>query len=242
MFIGYNTPFFILIATAFVFLGLQFIGGDHDVDGDFDLDGDLDAPGGLGDILGFINIGRVPLSLVLMLFSFCWGALGLLYNSFWLTLWSSYSALAFALCFSASGLSAVLCTRLGSQLLANVFQDTSAASRPEDFIGCVGTVISGRVPGFTEKGIGRARVYNEHGVLLQIACIAHEDASSPQKHQRIFVTDYDPERRLYQVMPYESPEFYDYTSGHLEAMKRFDHRLQQSLKHQQHAEPLKENE
>lgn len=243
MFTWYNTPFFFLIILAFVFLALQFVGGDHDMDVDadldFDLDGDLDfdGAGSFADVLGFVNVGKVPLSLLFMVLSFCWGALGLLYNQFFKMAWSAYPTWAFALCFLASALSALLCTRIGSHLLSGVFRDTSAASQPEDLVGCVGTVISGKVPTFTENGFGRARVYNEHGVLLQVACVAHEGALPPTKHSRIFVTQYDPQRRLYTVLTHDSSDYYDYTSGHLEEMKRFDRRLQHSLEYQKKSEP-----
>lgn len=251
MFTWYNTPFFAFICTAFLFLALQFIGGDHDLDSDFDLDAggdfdvdidsDVDLHGSFADILGFLNIGKVPMSLVLMVLSFSWGAFGLLYNSALKAMWSMYPPWFFILSFGLSAISALGSTRVGSRLLAGIFRDTSAASQPEDLVGCVGNVISGRVPGFSEKGLGRARVYNEHGVLLQVACVAHEGTEAPPKHSTIFVTGYDPTRRLYTVLTHESPAYYDYTSGHLEEMKRFDSRLQQSLEYKKNAEPSKEN-
>jgi hypothetical protein len=249
MFTWYNTPFFALICTAFVFLALQFIGGDHDLDSDFeldadfdvDVDGDLEVHGSFADILGFLNPDKVPMSLALMVLSFSWGAFGLLYNSIFKALGAIYLPWFFAVSFGLSALSALGTTRVGSRLLAGIFRDTSAASRPEDLVGCVGNVISGQVPAFSAKGLGRARVYNEHGVLLQVACVTHEGAEAPHKHSSIFVTGYDPNRRLYTVLAHESPAYYDYISGHLEEMKRFDSRLQQSLEYKKNAEPSKEN-
>lgn len=241
MFTWYNTPFFALVFAAFLFLALQFMGGDHDLDSDFDLDLDLDAEpdiqGSFADILGFLNKDRVPMSLVLMVLSFSWGAFGLLYNSVLKIFGIVYSPWFFALSFCLSAVTAMACTRMSSRLLGSLFRDTSAASRPEDLVGCVGSIISGRVPKFSENGLGRARVYNEHGVLLQVACIAHEGAEPPNKHAPIFVTGYDPSRRLYTVLTHESPAYYDYLSGHLEEMKRFDSRLQQSLEFQKNAKP-----
>ncbi len=261
MLIWYNIPFIALIATAFLFLGLQFLGGDNDMDHDVDLGGDFDADinldadmdvdvdldidadadldidaDGFHVLLGFLNAGRVPLSLLLMVFTFSWGALGMFYNAIFKTLWQGYPPWAFGVIFVLAAVSAGFNTRFGSKMLAGLFKESSSASRPEALIGCVGTLISGSIPREGDTGFGRARVYNEHGVLLQIACVTHEGALPPGKHNPIFVTGYDENTRRYSVLVYDSPDFHGYLNGHMDEMKRFDQRLQRSREHQLEAQ------
>ena len=258
MLIWYNYPFFALIATAFLFLGLQFLGGDHDsdldIDGDLslevdthldidthvDLDGDLDLDGGhdlpadgtLPSLIGFINIGRVPLSLLLMSLCFAWGAFGLISNLLLKNFMQGYPSWGILPVLILSGFCATLSTRLSSRTLGAVFRENSSASQPDDLVGCVGTVISGDLPESSQRGFGRARVYNEHGVLLQIACVTQEGALPPLKKSQIFVTGYDEKTRLYSVLTYDSPDFQAYFKGHLGELRRFEDRLKQSREHQ----------
>ncbi len=249
MLIWYNYPFFALIATAFLFLGLQFLGGEHDsdldLDGDLsleidtqlDLDGDLDSNfevdgSTLPSLIGFINIGRVPLSLLLMSLCFAWGAFGLLANLLLKLFLQGYPSWGIVPVLILSGLFAAFSTRLSSRTLGSLFRENSSASQPDDLVGCVGTVISGALPEFGQSGFGRARVYNEHGVLLQIACVTQEGALPPLKKSPIFVTGYDEKSRYYTVLTYDSPDFHAYFKGHLGQMRRFEERLKQSREHQ----------
>lgn len=258
MLVWYNYPFFALIATAFLFLGLQFLGGDHDSDLDIDsdlnleinthldIDGDLDADmdadlnaahdlshdGDFPSLIGFINIGRVPLSLLLMSLCFAWGAFGLFMNLLLKLLLAGYPNWGIVPALVLSGIFAVLSTRLSSRTLGALFRENSSASQPDDLIGCVGTVISGSVPEAGQSGFGRARVYNAQGVLLQVACVTQEGALPPHKKSPIFVTGYDEKSRLYSVLTYDSPDFQAYFKGNQGEMRRFEDRLRQSREHQ----------
>lgn len=239
----YNLPFYCMIAAAFIFLGLQFLGGDHGLDSSqdlslghghepalsHDLSHDLDHDLSELPLLGFINLGRVPLSLLLMSSCFAWGALGLLLNFGLRNVLSP--GWAFSIALGASGLGAIVITRLSSGVLGLLFQEATTAIEPEELIGCVGTVISGQVPSEAESGFGRARIYSSHGTLLQISCLTHPGCQEPAKQTSVLVTGYDPQTRLYTVLEHESEDYIAYLHGHAGEMKRFEQRLQQSLEH-----------
>lgn len=245
IFAWYNIPFLLLIGTAFLFLALQFLGGDSEqagpegpelhldthLDTDFDLHGhEAEAHADL-PLLGFLNLGRVPLSLLLMSLCFSWGAAGLLLNTLQRVFFNSYLNWMFVVSFGASAVLAALLTRLSSRGLGALFRENSAASQPDDLVGCVGTLISASAPPAGQSGFGRARIYNEHGVLLQIACVTEAGCLPPSRQQPIFVTGYDESTRLYHVLQYESPDFQAYLTGHHAQMQAFDARLQKSSAH-----------
>ncbi|MGV3525991.1 MAG: hypothetical protein ACO1RX_17340 [Candidatus Sericytochromatia bacterium] len=221
LFDGFNLPFLCMIAAAFVFLGLQFVGADHDGDSTGDL-----------PWLGFVNLGRIPLSLLLMVGLFSWGSLGLILNLLGRARLPASPLFGIALGLGAVG--AVLLTRISSQALGGLFRETSAAIRPEELVGCVGTVISGALTAETEASgrtqpFGRVHVYSAHGTLLQIPCLTHPGCAPPAKGAVVFVTGYDPQHKLYSVLSYESDDYVAYLHGYAGDMARFEQRLQKSL-------------
>lgn len=219
-----NLPFFVLIALAFGFLGLHLIGGSPDAEGP-NLPDELELPGAEA-WLGIFNTPRIPLSLRLMSGSFYWGALGLLGN-LWLLQRGPYPGWGLPVVLGLSLLPAFMLTRLTAGMLGRLFQENTAAGGPEDLLGCVGTVISSEIP--ASGGFGRIRAYSPQGVLLQLACITHPDCTPPRQNEAVFVTGYDPERRLYTVLGYESPDYLAWQHGHAGEMQRFEARLRQSL-------------
>jgi len=219
-----NLPFALMLGISVVLLILQGLGGEHDSSASSEAtETDLDNPW-----LGLINVGRLPFSLVLVLFFFNWGSAGLLLNTGLSIALQAHPTWLFLLLFPVSLLPAVGLTRLGSQGLARIFQENTAAITPDELIGCVGTVISGQVPDSVNKGLGRAHVYSEHGTLLQISCLAEVGCEAPQKNQTIFVTGYSPETRVYSVLRYESDDFFSYLGSNQSNRLSLETRLQKS--------------
>ena len=197
--------------------------------GELDLDHDVDADiGGLAAVLGFINAGQAPFAAMMMAMTFFGGASGLMSNAIMETALSAYPRWFFPVSLLLSFVISVLFTRNFSKVFGKIFQDTSAATGPEDLVGCVGTVISGTVPEYNPRRFGRANVYNQHGVLLRVACVTHQDCLAPGKTAKIFVTGYNPDTRLHTVVIHESDDFYAYLSGHKNEMKYFEERLRKS--------------
>ena len=196
-----------MLAVSVLLLLVHFFVG-HESNSDSDLS-DFEIAEAF---LGFINLGKVPLSMLLMSGLFCWGAAGLLWNALtWERLITS--SLWFILGFGLSGLLALLLTRALSLLLGGLFRDHSAVVQPEDLIGCVGVVISGALPLETGEYFGRVHVYSAQGVLMQISAVTHPEAASPDKQDTVFITGYDPTRKWYTALRYESDDFFAYLHG-----------------------------
>lgn len=116
---------------------------DADVDaGDFDL-GDLESHGPLMRLLGWFRIGRVPVLILLVLYLFSFGFLGLLLQSFmvgsvgfmlspWMAVWPPFIAALFIVHFVGG-------------LLARVLpKDETEAVSERKFIGRVACITLGR--------------------------------------------------------------------------------------------------
>jgi hypothetical protein len=239
-----NLPFALMLGIAFVFLALQSLGGAHGSDhGSIETntaelsESDLDNPW-----LGLINIGKLPLSLVLILFFFSWGACGLFFNTVLSLSLQAHPYWLFPLALVSSLLPTVLITRIFSKLFASFFQENTSATLPDELIGCVGTVISGQVPNSIEIGLGRAHIYTEHGVLLQISCLSLPNGQIPQKNQTIFVTGYDPNTHYYSVVLHESDDFLAYLNGPNQRKESIEARLKKSRAQLDNLKPHSEKE
>jgi len=237
----YNLPFWGLMTLSFVFLALHLLGSGPEGP-ELELPGTAELPDlpETSIFSGILPFGQIPLSLVLMSATFFWGSLGLLANTFWQNNTGSYPGWAFLLVLLGSLPPALLITRGVAKGLGKLFRENTAATSPEDLLGCLGQVISAELPASEQPGFGRVRVYSAHGTLLQLPCITHPDCEPPQRGQQVFVTGYDPEQRLYTVLTYESPDYLAWLHGHAGEMQRFEARLKRSLAFQQQAEPQSE--
>lgn len=221
-------PYLMMLAASALLLGVHFFVG-HESNSDDLPDFEMGEA-----FLGFINLGKVPLSLLLMSGLFCWGAAGMLWNAL---LWERFDAstLWFLLGFGLSGLLALILTRVVSGLLGSLFRDHSAVVQPEDLIGCVGVVISGALPPEAGEYFGRVHVYSDQGVLMQISAVTHPEAAPPDKQETVFITGYDPKRKWYTALRYESDDFYAYLHGG--SRLGLEARLERSLQELRAANP-----
>jgi hypothetical protein len=201
-----NLPFALLLLSSFFFLFFQGFLESHDV-GHSDAH-ELDTPW-----LGFLNVGHLPVSILLILFLFNWGASGLILHLMFVMLLKSYQVWELLLSLVLSILPAAVLTRLLSNTFARFFQDSSAVTTPDELVGCSGTVISGSIPAHGASQMGRAHVYTAQGTLLQIACQTQEGCESAVKQETIFVTAYHPEKRYYSVLKQDSSDFISYLSS-----------------------------
>ena len=170
---------------------------DMDIDADADIDADMDAHTGtqgpsLGDVFGFLNVGRVPLMMVLMSLFVTWGISGLIANALlnipenphWV--WIS-CIIALFCCF--------LGTRYISIALSKLFPESERAISDVQLLGLSGRVISGQIT----TTFGTARVQVPDGPELTVSCRAESDEVPPVKGDTVVLINYDRTKRIFDV-------------------------------------------
>lgn len=222
--VWYNVWFTAPIACVFLFAifqlvmgGLDFGGGgtdadvdvdveveaDVDVDTDVDADVNVDSSSGGGGffpgVLGILNVGKVPFTILLMALFATWGISGLIVNEFLninvdsprYTLWISVAA-------------ALLCSIFGTRYLAlglsKLFPESDRATNDSHLIGLRGRVISGRVT----TTFGTARVPVPQGPELTVSCRVREGEDIPLKGDTVVLIDYDLQGRIFEVTKEDS--------------------------------------
>ena len=216
--VWYNVWFTAPIAFVFLFAifqlvmgGLDFGGGDTDVgaDADVEVDADVDADVGaangsggssfLPGVLGILNVGKVPFTILLMALFATWGISGLIVNEVLNinihsprpTLWISLGA-------------ALLCSIFGTRYIAlglsKIFPESDRAITDYHLIGLRGRVVSGRVT----TTFGTARVPVPDGPELTVTCRVSEGEDVPLKGDTVILVDYDLQRRIFEVTKADS--------------------------------------
>ena len=135
---------------------------DADVDVDVEIDADLDLgePGWLEQFFGWLNVGRVPVLVLLLTFLTSFAATGYVLQAFALGITGLLPSvlvgpLALAAAFPA--------TRATSRLLGRILpKEESNAISPEELVGEIATVTLGPVG---RQTAGKARVMDAHGNL-----------------------------------------------------------------------------
>ncbi len=173
------------------------IDADVDVDVDADVDADMDVHtsahgSAFGDMFGFLNVGRVPVMIVLMSLFVTWGISGLIANAFLNIpenphrVWIS-CIIAFFCCF--------LGTRYISIGLSKLFPESEKAISDIHLLGLSGRVISGQIT----TTFGTARVRVPDGPELTVSCRAEPDEATPVKGDTVILINYDRTKRIFDV-------------------------------------------
>lgn len=171
---------------------------DHDVDSDHDADTDHDADSD-GEhetqvspamaIVGWLGVGKVPLSIVLMVFLLTWGAAGLFCN----LLLASRGAMAATISLPMALMAAVLVTHWVSWFIGRYLPlyETSAKRR-HALLGAIGEAI---LP--IDQRFGMASVRDESGDLYQVPCRA-DDQPIP-KGSTVKLVSYNAKQGIFYV-------------------------------------------
>jgi membrane protein implicated in regulation of membrane protease activity len=211
----WNLIFLLPALAALLYLALLATGtvsAGGDADADLDADFDTDAPsvhgiehslGGeheqagsrLGEALGFLGFGRVPLSIILLTFCFLWGFAGWASNTILkgavdrpvLFVWPSLAVATAA---------SVLGTRSLARGLARLLPSTeSYGSSERDLVGRLAKV---RDPITARQG--RAQLYDAHGTLQEVPVrIKPGEAEIPARTEVVLLS-YDKGRGVYYVL------------------------------------------
>lgn len=168
---------------------------DADIDADADADADIDTGSqglSFGDVFGFLNVGRVPLMIVLMSLFVTWGIFGLIANALLKVpenphqVWIS-CIIALCCCF--------LGTRYISIALSKLFPESEKAIRDTQLLGLSGRVISGQIT----TTFGTARVRVPDGPELTVSCRIEPDEATPVKGDTVILVNYDQTKRIFDV-------------------------------------------
>ena len=194
--VSYNVWFTAPLAIVFLLALFRLATGamdsgdvDAEVDMDADIDADVDVDTGsqgpaFGDVFGFLNVGRVPLMIVLMSLFVTWGIFGLIANTLLNIpetpnrVWIS-CIIAFFCCF--------LGTRYISIALSKLFPESEKAISDVQLLGLRGRVISGQIT----TTFGTARVQVPDGPELTVSCRVEPDGITPVKGDTVILINYD---------------------------------------------------
>lgn len=195
-FLSYNVYFTIPLVIVFLLVLFRLVKGITGSDGT-DADADIGAaaegqPSPFVDILGFLNVGRVPSVVLLILLFGTWGIVGLIANSaldvseapqrVWL---SCIIALFFSF----------LSARYISIAFLKFFPQRERDVSDDQLLGLSGRVISGQIT--TTFGTARLRVPD--GPELTVSCRAKSDETPPVKGDTVILVDYDDTKRIFDV-------------------------------------------
>ena len=206
--VSYNVWFTAPLAIVFLLALFRLATGamdfgdvdtDVDMDADIDADADVDADTdtgtqgpSFGDVFGFLNVGRVPLMIVLMSLFVTWGIFGLIANALLNIpenphrVWIS-CLIALFCCF--------LGTRYISIALSKLFPESEKAIRDTQLLGLSGRVISGQIT----TTFGTARVRVPDGPELTVSCRTEPDEITPVKGDTVILINYDQTKRIFDV-------------------------------------------
>ncbi len=190
-------------------------GGDHDGDGQgsavhhgstmlvHSVDVQGDGEGGhasvMSSFLSFLGVGKIPLSLALMIFLLSWGFSGFAINAL-LYRWLGASVVvglislpvAFAVTLALTGLCAALIGKI-------IPSDDATRERRQDLVGKAGEAMYD-----IDSSFGMAAVRGEAGDMFQIPCRTPEGKPRIVKGSRIVLFDYDRESGVFHVAPFDA--------------------------------------
>lgn len=199
-----NLPYWILLGLGIaLFLFVIASGGgdddlDLDADGDWwDVDADAEVDGDFDfsviHILGWLGVGKVPLILLLATdFSF-WGLIGWMLNVFVAGFTGKIPTHFFGiggLILVASLISSLFVGSWISRPIGKLFAPFGQDASGDRLIGCVGTVVSKKIPSVIEGKIGQVDVLDTDDNLVSVSATLPQWATAiPHRGQQVLVID-----------------------------------------------------
>lgn len=178
---------------------------DHDVDADHDVDPDGggsshdaagDGGGPLKAALTWLGVGRVPLSILLMVLMLTWGATGFVVNQIARPSFAHDWQVAVA-SLPAAALTALLVTRLVVRAIDRwIPLDETTARRRHDLLGLAGVAMYD-----VDDRFGMVSVRDDRGELHQVPCRLAGRHPPVPKNGRAVLVSYNAKENLYGVIP-----------------------------------------
>ena len=188
------------------------VGADAEIDGDADVDADVDADSDAGHVghhsssagrsaiggLAWIGVGRVPLSLVLMVLMLTWGFIGFITNQFLHDVVSRQWLIPLV-SLPVAAVGSLLTTRLLARGMSRLMPtEETYARRRKDLLGEVGEAI---YP--IDERFGMAAVRDDRGNLYQVPCRVEPGRLPIAKGEKVLLVSYEATRNIFHVMPDE---------------------------------------
>jgi hypothetical protein len=180
------------------------VDADADADTDVDADSDADAHGtdgesehdaqgsAAGAALAWLGVGRVPVSLIVIVLLLTWGAAGMIAN-LWLRPRVEWAAARYSLPVAAPV--SLLVTRAVVMLIGRYMPLNETSARPRGhLVGTVGEAIYA-----IDERFGMAGVRDAQGDLHQVACRVGEGVPPIGKGSRVKLVAYSAHDRMFFV-------------------------------------------
>ena len=183
-------------ATADAGHGSAYAEPESEVRHDVTMSAAGDDAGAVKAMLLWLGVGRVPLSVLLMVFLLAWGAAGFIVNQVARTaVYGDWRVVALSL--PAAFLGAILATRLTVSAIGRWLPlDESTARRRHDLLGLVGVAL------YTiDETFGMVSVRDDLGELYQVPCRVTRGADSIPKNAPAVLVAYNARQNLYRVEP-----------------------------------------
>jgi membrane protein implicated in regulation of membrane protease activity len=165
---------------------------DHDVDHGAD-GGHEGAPGTLA-LLAYLGVGKVPLTVLMVLITGTIGLAGWVLNSVVQTVFGGYPGIFFAAVLPLSLVGSGVLTARVARIIGNALPPISTtATRSEALVGIQGTVISP----FVDARYGMVHVRDRGGTLISV--FATCDGEPICRGEKVVLVRYDPVLRTYTI-------------------------------------------
>ena len=178
---------------------------DHDIDADADADHDADGEAGHGAggsstssifaAMTWLGIGRVPVSIVLLVLMLSWGVIGFCSNQVLRQRIAEPARIGF-ISIAVALVGSALVTRVTTRLVATVLPDgESYAVRRHELLGSVGKAVSA-----INASFGLVAVHDEHGHLFQVPARTRGEGIDIAKGASVRLVAYTAKNRTFHVI------------------------------------------
>lgn len=195
-----NWPFLLALLVGMGLVTLTFLGFSKDADHGVDVDKpDLDAHP--TSVLGFIGVGKIPLSILIEVLLVSFGLVGLLVNAVAQDVLGRFGGIMFPVSIGLAVVGSMAATRAVASLISRYAPpDGPTARRPGEFVGSVGVAAS-----LVSRTIGQVRVSsldkNTPAALLNAQVDPEWTIDEIARGTEVMLVGYDFGRSLYRVRP-----------------------------------------
>jgi len=146
--------------------------------------------------LSLMGVGKIPLSLALMILFFSWGLVGVGLNGL-LIQWLGASFVVGFISVPITLIVSLVVTGLCAAGFAKVFPNNdSSRQRRQDLVGKSGEAIYD-----IDAAFGMASVRGDAGDFFQIPCRTRDESARIPKGSRVVIFDYDRDKGIFHVAP-----------------------------------------